>query len=117
MRDFYWLIDDGQNSAVAQRFAENIVYHRPGTDPIKGREALEFFYNHNRGIASGQHTLSKVIATAHDIAVHGSFRGVLTNGEEVGWRFADFFQLDDDGLFARRDTFFFVPVYSQGDSA
>ena len=43
------------------------------------------------------------------IAVSGSFEGVLKDGTEVGLRFSDFFVFDGPRI-VRRDTFFFAPL-------
>jgi len=49
---------------------------------------------------------------AHDIdvAVRGSFHGVLHTGNAVDTQFADFFRINSDDTFYRRDTFFFAPL-------
>jgi hypothetical protein len=51
--------------------------------------------------------LSSLIVQTRNVAVHGVFCGTLRNGADVRIRFADFFKLSADGLFVRRDTFFF----------
>lgn len=40
----------------------------------------------------------------------GEFGGLLRDGSTVHLRFADFFRVGTDGLFTRRDTFFFAPM-------
>lgn len=107
---YYELVDAGDVPGLVGLFTPDATYHRPGYDPLVGHEGLTAFYDGARVIREGRHTLSRVVATGGDVAVHGEFHGVLRDGAEVSLRFADFFQLAPDGRFARRDTFFFAPM-------
>jgi steroid Delta-isomerase len=109
-RRIYELIDSGDVPGLAALFAADGVYPRPGYQPLAGRERLVHFYTHERMIRDGRHTLDRVIADGGGVAVHGSFRGTLRDGSTAAHRFAEFFELTADGLVARRDTFFFVPL-------
>jgi len=91
-------------------FAEDAVYHRPGYEPLVGRERLERFYDEERVIREGRHALSTAVVDGARAAVHGEFHGVLKDGRTVSLRFADFFVFDDNGFVQRRDTFFFAPM-------
>lgn len=110
VRRYYECVDTGNVGGLLELFAPDAVYHRPGYSPMKGRAAMAEFYQGQRVIESGRHTLSQVTADGDGVAVHGEFAGVLKDGRQVSLRFADFFTLADDGLFARRDTFFFAPM-------
>jgi len=110
VRRYYELVDRGDVGALISLFADDAVYYRPGYAPLTGRTELERFYRADRVISAGRHTLSTLVGSAGHIAVHGHFDGVLRDGQAVYLRFADFFSLNDEGTFARRDTFFFAPM-------
>lgn len=109
VREYYAFVDSDQVRALVDLFAEDAEYHRPGYEPLVGRDQLDRFYREQRVIREGRHTLSAIVASHDQVAVHGEFNGVLHDGTETGVRFADFFQFGEDGRFSRRDTFFFVP--------
>jgi hypothetical protein len=75
----------------------------------EGREEIARFYEEQRLFESGRHSLQCIVAEGARVAVHGEFDGTLRDGQNVRLRFADFFVLDDEGLFEGRDTFFFAP--------
>jgi len=104
---YYESVDDNDVDSLVALFADNAVYERPGYEPLRGRDAIERFYRADRVIASGRHTLHNVIAAGDEIAVEGSFAGVLRDGTSVEVRFADFFRLRD-GRFQQRHTYFFA---------
>lgn len=107
---FYQCVDDGDVPGLAGLFTADATYHRPGYQPILGQDGLTRFYSRDRAIRAGRHTVTTVVATGADVAVRGEFHGVLHNGSPVDLRFADFFQLNRDDRFTRRDTFFFTPL-------
>ncbi|MFD4941299.1 nuclear transport factor 2 family protein [Streptomyces sp. NPDC058239] len=106
---YYDLVDRNDISGLVSLFATDVVYERPGYPPLHGIGELERFYRQDRVIESGKHSLREVVANKELIAVHGDFEGRLKNGNDVCVRFADFFQVARDGLFRRRDTYFFSP--------
>ncbi|SES42653.1 nuclear transport factor 2 family protein [Actinokineospora terrae] len=110
VRRYYETVDADAVEELVALFAVDGVYRRPGYQPLEGRKAIERFYRDQRVIESGRHTLTHVTAEAAAVAVHGEFDGVLKDGTRVALRFADFFEFDAQGLFARRDTFFFAPA-------
>ncbi|MER7757850.1 nuclear transport factor 2 family protein [Kitasatospora sp. NPDC097643] len=109
-REFYALIDTDDVTGLVARFAPEAAYHRPGYDPLVGRERLRRFYAEERVIKEGRHQLERVVQADGLTAVHGSFRGTLRDGRPAAHRFAEFFELTADGLIERRDTFFFVSL-------
>ncbi|MDH2427995.1 nuclear transport factor 2 family protein [Sphaerisporangium sp. TRM90804] len=109
----YELIDAGDFTGVASLFAPHATYHRPGQEVMAGRDAIERFYFEKRAIRSGAHTVATVVESGGDVAVRGSFSGTLVDGSEVSHRFAEFFELTDDGLFSRRDSFLFTPSFKE----
>ncbi len=110
VRRYYELVDAGDVSALVAMFTADATYHRPGYEPMRGHDGLTAFYGGERVIREGRHTLDTVVPAGSNIAVHGVFEGVLHDDREVSLRFADFFVLEPDGRFSRRDTFFFAPL-------
>ncbi|MFF0430546.1 nuclear transport factor 2 family protein [Streptomyces sp. NPDC004520] len=110
VRRYYELVDAGQVQALVDLFAEDAQYHRPGYEPLVGKDQLEHFYRERRVIREGRHTVTTTVESGDCVAVHGEFNGVLHDDRQSSLRFADFFHLDTDGRFSRRDTFFFSPL-------
>lgn len=110
VRRYYQLVDEGDVPGLLQLFSPDVVYERPGYEPIRGRAALEDFYRDVRVIVSGRHSLRSLVCADAEVAVQGDFAGVLRDGDNVRLRFADFFQVTADGLFSRRNTYFFQPL-------
>lgn len=106
---YYDLVDHNEIAGLLALFTTDVVYERPGYPPLRGIGELERFYRQDRVIESGKHSLRGVAVDKGLIAVHGDFEGRLRNGKDVCVRFADFFQVAQDGLFHRRDTYFFSP--------
>ncbi|MFD8803168.1 nuclear transport factor 2 family protein [Streptomyces atroolivaceus] len=106
---YYDLVDRNKIPGLLSLFTADAVYERPGYPPLRGIAELERFYRQDRVIESGKHSLRGVAAEKELIAVHGDFEGRLKDGKDVCVRFADFFQVAQDGLFRRRDTYFFSP--------
>jgi len=104
----YELIDTGDSAGVADLHAADAMYHRPGYEPMIGREAVFWFYHRDRIIAAGQHRIEMAVAEREQVAVHGRFGGRLHDGTPVDLRFADFFALDRTGLITERRTFYFT---------
>jgi ketosteroid isomerase-like protein len=110
VRRYYELVDRNDVRGLVGLFAPDATYHRPGYPPLTGCSALERFYREERVIKEGSHSLTMLVAAGCEVAVHGTFTGVLRDGHPVSARFADFFSLGADGRFVRRDTFFFLPL-------
>lgn len=106
---YYRLVDDEKFVDLIQLFAPAAEYRRPGYEPFIGRPALMDFYYRQRVITRGRHSISSLVVDHRTVAVRGRFTGATRGGGSVNLRFADFFVLDSSGLFAARETFFFVP--------
>lgn len=110
IRAYYTSVDAGDVESLLALFAPDARYHRPGYEPLVGHTALRRFYQGERIIAEGTHTLTETVVDGDRAAVHGEFHGLLRTGERVDLRFADFFTLTSELTFATRDTFFFTPL-------
>lgn len=106
-RRYYELVDANDDS-VFDLFHPEATYERPGYKLLEGRTEIEAFYRQERVIESGSHTLRSVIASGNQVAVEGSFSGVLRDGRDVAIRFAEFFEVDSSTFKGRR-SYFFVP--------
>ncbi|WP_040155409.1 nuclear transport factor 2 family protein [Mobilicoccus massiliensis] len=107
---YYRLVDADDVDGLVELFAPDSVYRRPGYEPLVGHDALRAFYEGERVIESGTHTVDHTVVGEDSVAVHGRFEGTLRDGSSASLRFADFYTFDDDGRFATRDTFFFAPL-------
>ena len=110
VRRYYDLVDRGDVLGLVNLFTDEAVYCRPGYEPLVGHRDLTRFYEADRVIEEGRHTLVELVADASSVAVKGEFNGRLKDGRQVSLRFADFFTLDASLRFARRDTYFFAPM-------
>lgn len=107
---YYELVDANDVTAMVALFQPDAVYCRPGYPELTGHADITHFYAHQRKFRSGSHSLTAVLDTGARVAVHGRFRGVLHDGSTMDLRFADFFEIGDDGRFSRRDTYYFAPL-------
>ncbi|MER7849866.1 nuclear transport factor 2 family protein [Kitasatospora sp. NPDC096077] len=110
VRTYYKLVDAQDVEGLIALFAPDAVYRRPGYDPMRGHDGLRVFYTGQRVIESGRHTITSLTAQDDRVTVSGVFEGRLRDGKDVSLEFADFFTLTPEGLFQRRDTFFFAPL-------
>jgi ketosteroid isomerase-like protein len=107
---YYSKVDAGDVEGLLALFAADAVYRRPGYEPMQGKQSLESFYRGERVIAQGRHEVVTLVAESPRVAVTGSFSGELKDGSQVHLDFADFFTVGADGLFAHRETYFYVPL-------
>jgi ketosteroid isomerase-like protein len=109
-RHYYATVDAGDVDGVLDWFADDAVYHRPGYEPMEGREALAAFYGGERVIEAGAHALDTLVVSGSSVAVRGTFTGRLKDGSEVSLGFADFIDYDAQGRARERRSYFAVPA-------
>jgi uncharacterized protein len=105
VRRYYDLVDAADIEGILSLFSEAVVYERQGTPTITGKDQLRRFYSEDRIIASGAHTLDEVLVGTAWVAVRGTFRGTLKNGDAVEPEFTDWFHVVD-GVIERRQSLF-----------
>jgi steroid delta-isomerase len=110
IRRYYELVDANDVPEMVALFQPDAVYCRPGYPQLTGHADITHFYARQRKFRSGAHSLTAVLDTGDRVAVHGQFTGVLHDGGTMQLRFADFFEIGDDGRFSRRDTYYFAPL-------
>lgn len=109
VRRYYECVDANDVPGILALFTPEATYRRPGYPPIVGTTAWEDFYRNQRVIESGRHTLVNVVRDGNQVAVQGTFAGVLRNGSVAELEFADFYRSDGD-LFTERTTYFYAPL-------
>jgi ketosteroid isomerase-like protein len=104
LESYYEFVDAERYDALFDLFAEDIVYHRPGAEPIRGKPAFEQFYLEERPLEDGTHEIHEFIVDGDRISVRGQFDGVL-DGEPITFGFADIHAFRGDGVIERRWTY------------
>ena len=103
-------IDSRDWEALPSSFAEDVVYERPGYDPLVGRDRVMKFYREERVIAGGEHRLERIVLDDGAGACWGRFVGVHKNGSALDEGFADVYTLDEQGRIKTRRSYFFRPA-------
>ncbi|WP_284976752.1 nuclear transport factor 2 family protein [Arthrobacter sp. efr-133-TYG-104] len=105
VRRYYLLVDAGDIEGLLALFTEDAVYERQGSQKMNGKEQMRLFYQSQRVIESGKHSLEAVVPGDTWVAVRGVFRGTLKDGERVNVPFTDWYKFN--GLrIAHRQTLF-----------
>ncbi|MGZ8362217.1 MAG: nuclear transport factor 2 family protein [Caulobacteraceae bacterium] len=104
----FGVIDGCRWPELHRFFTPDCVYDRPGYDPIEGLPALRRFYEHERVIASGVHTLHAFVAQDGRAVAMGEFTGLLRDGRPVHVEYADAYEFEDGKIRSRR-TYFYTP--------
>jgi steroid delta-isomerase len=110
IRRYYSYVDANDVDALVALFQPDAVYRRPGYPEMTGHAEMASFYRSGRKFRAGSHAFTAVLDTGVRVAVHGEFSGELHDGTAMKLRFADFFEVGADGLFSRRDTYYFAPL-------
>lgn len=105
VRRYYELVDAGDTEALLRLFSDDVHYQRQGTPDLIGIDAMRRFYEHDRLIDSGRHTLDELLVGREWVAVRGTFRGWLRSGEAVTLQFTDWHHVVE-GRIDRRESFF-----------
>lgn len=105
VRSYYDHVDAQRTAEMLALFHDDIVYERQGTPTIEGIAALRRFYEQERIIESGAHSLDQVLPGADWVAVRGRFDGRLRDGQQVQLRFTDWHHFRD-GKIIRRESLF-----------
>ncbi len=108
IRDMFHKIDTKDYEALRDVFTDDVVYERPGYDPIRGIEGLLHFYREVRVIGSGEHRLTRVVVDDESGASWGSFVGARRDGDPIDVRFADVYTFVE-GRIDTRASYFFEP--------
>jgi ketosteroid isomerase-like protein len=111
IQSMFELIDSAQWPELEKHFHDDVLYFRPGYEPIIGLNDLLDFYMNRRIIMKGKHIL-ETFCSARDgntVSAVGSFTGVDKQGKALKVRFCDIYQIES-GKIRRRETFFDRPA-------
>lgn len=104
--DLFRKIDSRDWDALPTSFCDEVVYERPGYEPLVGVERVMKFYREERVIASGEHRLERVVIDGASGACWGRFVGRHRDGSAIDERFADVYILENGRIRVRRSYFF-----------
>jgi uncharacterized protein len=102
-------IDAAEWELLDSFFHPDIIYERPGYNPMIGVDQLLHFYRYERVILCGRHELDGIIVADSQAACWGRFVGVAKDGASLNEGFADTYTFSD-GLIVQRKSFFFRPA-------
>ena len=105
VRKYYNAVDNNDLETLFSVFSDNIVYKRPGYDPIIGMKDFMDFYRSNRIIREGHHTLFNIIVHEPYVIVEGEFKGILKDGTESYTKFVDVYTFSGNKA-VKRHTYF-----------
>jgi ketosteroid isomerase-like protein len=108
--DLFRKIDSRDWESLPTSFSPDVVYERPGYEPLVGIDRVMHFYREERVIAGGEHRLERVLVDGDGGACWGRFVGVHKNGADLDERFADVYSLDAQGRIKARRSYFFRPA-------
>jgi ketosteroid isomerase-like protein len=111
----YAAIDANDFDVLGAAYGDDAVFHRPGTEPLRGRRAIVEYYAEGRGIEGGRHVVEHVAIDGACGAAWGTFDGRLRDGTAISLRWADCFSFakDADGarVATRTSYLFLIPVF------
>jgi len=110
VEELFHTIDARDWEALPRFFHPEVVYERPGYEPLVGLAQLLHFYRDVRVIASGAHTLDRIVLDEECAACWGRCVGLHRDGSPIEERFADVYTLAGDGKIATRRSYFFRPA-------
>jgi len=106
VRTMFAIIDSREWDRLERLFDKEITYERPGYQPLVGRERVTKFYREERVIASGRHSLDRIVGDAENAACWGRFVGRHNDGSEINEGFADVYGFRSGKILTRRSYFF-----------
>ena len=109
IRSMFEFVDTQDWDGLAQCFHDQIVYERPGYDPLVGKPAVLEFYRRIRVVSAGRHSIDRVLTDGEFIACWGRFAGIAKDGRALRVGFADVYGLEGMLIRSRR-TFFDSPA-------
>jgi ketosteroid isomerase-like protein len=93
-------------------FDEDIVYYRPGYEPLRGAERMRVFYRDERVIDVGRHSVERVLVDGDHAAAYGTFEGTSYQGAPLSMSWCEIYGFAGDKINYRR-SYFFTPAAVQ----
>jgi ketosteroid isomerase-like protein len=103
------IVDGRRWDELVEVFTPDAVYDRPGYDPLVGLDRIVRFYERERIIATGRHSVTRVVSDLGAAACWGRFVGTGRDGRPLDEEFADTYAVRD-GRIAHRKTYFYRPA-------
>ncbi|GMA38506.1 nuclear transport factor 2 family protein [Mobilicoccus caccae] len=110
VQGYYDALDRNDVDEVLSDFSGDVLYRRPGYDPIVGLKGLREYYTGSRKLAAGRHVLRAMVVEDNNVAAHGMWEGDLKDGGRTSMGFAAFFSFDSAGRITEHTTYFFTPA-------
>lgn len=100
------VIDCREWGSLKDFFTVDVVYNRPGYEPMYGITAVHDFYLRRRSVAQGRHTIESIVTEVDAGFCWGTFVGTSTRGHPLKETFADWYQFHNGKIRARRSFFY-----------
>ena len=102
-------LDKNDLTGILALFTDDAVYERPGKPIIRGRDALVHFYEHERVVAAGKHTIEEIIEGPVLTVTVGFYDGAGGDGAPLYMKFVDVYQFTGEKIHERRSYFLAPP--------
>ena len=106
IRRMFDTVDARRWGDLHEFYHADIVYERPGYEPLRGFGAVHDFYEHRRVIARGRHIIEGSAVEGDQGACWGRFEGATRDDKPVDERWADVYTFADGKIRTRRSHFF-----------
>jgi ketosteroid isomerase-like protein len=100
------IIDNRDFSRLSEVFCDDIIYERPGYEPLYGITELIDFYQNIRIIAEGEHLVDEIISEKSRGSCWGTFAGKNHQGKALNARFSDCYTFEQEKVKTRATYFF-----------
>lgn len=101
---YYTEVDKGDFDAALASFHADAVYERGG-QILRGADRIRAYFENERPIAEGRHTVAAIIIDGDQGAAWGDFAGRSHEGSEMAASWCDVFGFDGS-LIRRRRSYF-----------
>ena len=106
IRQLFEIVDARRWPDLALVFQPDVVYERPGYEPLTGFGAVDDFYRNRRVLARGSHIVEGTAVEGTNGAAWGRFVGAKHDDTPVDERWADVYTFADNKIRTRRSHFF-----------
>lgn len=107
--ELFQVIDSKDWQKLSAFFSPDVVYERPGYEPIVGIERLLHFYQYERVLSAGRHFLENILVEGERGCCWGRYVGSKKDDTPVNEGFADVYIFHQGKIKSRR-SFFFRPA-------
>lgn len=107
--DMFAAVDRKDWNEVERFLHPDVVYSRPGYQPLIGAKAVMHFYREVRVLSSGIHEIQGIAVDGDVGSSWGRFVGTTRDGKPVDLEYAEWY-LFTDGRISSRKSYFFTPL-------